>query len=52
MVLGFAGVILGKYAWQACKKRSTSIAAIVVGVSSFLGYLVVYVDEMIRFGLN
>ena len=46
MVLGVAGVMLGKYALLAGKKRTTSIAAIVVGVSSFLGYLVVYVAEM------
>ena len=52
MVMGVAGVILGTDALRGGKKRSTSIAAIVVGISAFLGYLIVYLDEIIRFGLQ
>jgi len=51
LLLGVAGAILGYAAWKADQRPRTAVGAMVIGVLSALGYFVVYVDELIRYGL-
>ena len=52
VLLGVAGVILGYAAWRADQRPRTAIGAMVIGVLATLGYFVVYIDELIRYGLG
>ena len=52
LLLGVAGAILGYTAWKADQRPRTAIGAMVIGVLSVLGYFVVYIDEIIRYGLT
>jgi hypothetical protein len=52
LLLGVPGAILGYAAWKADQRPRTAIAAMVIGALATLGYFVVYIDEVIRLGLN